>query len=73
MPEAVEASPAAGPAPAPGLRDARFPVVGGEGRVEAVVRRLGEAIGLGLVEVGERLPAEAELAARFDVAPVTLR
>lgn len=60
-------------APAPGLRDALFPAVGGEGRVEAVVRRLGEAIGLGLVEVGERLPPEAQLAARFDVAPVTLR
>jgi GntR family transcriptional regulator, transcriptional repressor for pyruvate dehydrogenase complex len=37
------------------------------------VRRLGEAIGLGLLEVGARLPPEAELAARFDVAPVPLR
>jgi GntR family transcriptional regulator, transcriptional repressor for pyruvate dehydrogenase complex len=60
-------------APAPGLQDALFPAVGGEGRVEAVVRRLGEAIGLGLLEVGARLPPETELAARFDVAPVTLR
>jgi GntR family transcriptional regulator, transcriptional repressor for pyruvate dehydrogenase complex len=60
-------------APAPGLQDALFPAVGGEGRVEAVVRRLGEAIGLGLLEVGERLPPETQLAARFDVAPVTLR
>jgi len=60
-------------APAPGLQDALFPAVGGEGRVEAVVRRLGEAIGLGLLEVGAQLPPEAQLAARFDVAPVTLR
>jgi len=62
-----------GPAPAPGLQAALFPSVGGEGRVEAVVRRLGEAIGLGLLEVGEQLPPEIVLAARFDVAPVTLR
>jgi len=60
-------------APAPGLQDALFPAVGGEGRVEAVVRRIGEAIALGLLDVGERLPPEAELAARFEVAPVTLR
>ena len=64
---------ASGPAPAPGLQAALFPSVGGEGRVEAVVRRLGEAIGLGLLEVGEQLPPETVLAARFDVAPVTLR
>jgi hypothetical protein len=55
-------------APAPRLQDALFPSVGGEGRVEAVVRRLGEAIGLGLLEVGARPAAEADLAARFDVA-----
>jgi DNA-binding FadR family transcriptional regulator len=41
--------------------------------VEQTVRRLGEAIGLGLIEVGERLPPEAELAARFAIAPMTLR
>jgi DNA-binding FadR family transcriptional regulator len=62
-----------GPSPAPGLQAALFPSVGGEGRVEAVVRRLGEAIGLGLLEVGEQLPPETDLAARFDVAPATLR
>lgn len=41
--------------------------------VEQTVRRLGEAIGLGLIEVGERLPSEAELAARLAIAPMTLR
>jgi DNA-binding FadR family transcriptional regulator len=41
--------------------------------VEQTVRRLGEAIGLGLIEVGERLPPEAELAARLAIAPMTLR
>jgi DNA-binding FadR family transcriptional regulator len=41
--------------------------------VEQTVRRLGEAIGLGLIEVGERLPPETELAARFAIAPMTLR
>ncbi len=55
------------------LQDVLFPAVGAEGRVEAVVRRLGEAIGLGLLDVGERLPPEADLAARFDVAAATLR
>src|ERR1041385_4068285 len=41
--------------------------------VEQTVRRLGEAIGLGLIEVGERLPPEAELASRLAIAPMTLR
>ncbi len=50
-----------------------FSPIEGQGLVEQAVRRLGEAIGLGLLEVGERLPPEAELAARFEVAPMTLR
>jgi DNA-binding FadR family transcriptional regulator len=41
--------------------------------VEQTVRRLGEAIGLGLIEVGERLPPEAELSSRLAIAPMTLR
>jgi DNA-binding FadR family transcriptional regulator len=41
--------------------------------VEQTVRRLGEAIGLGVLEVGERLPPETELAARLAIAPMTLR
>jgi GntR family transcriptional regulator, transcriptional repressor for pyruvate dehydrogenase complex len=50
-----------------------FSPTGGEGRVEQVVRRLGEAIGLGLLQVGDRLPSEPDLAERFGVAPMTLR
>ena len=50
-----------------------FSPIASEGLVEAAVRRLGEAIGLGLLEVGERLPSEIELAERFDIAPMTLR
>lgn len=48
------------------------PVVDGP-VVEQTVRRLGEAIGLGLIEVGERLPPEAELASMLAIAPMTLR
>lgn len=44
-----------------------------QGAVEQIVRRIGEAIGAGLLAPGERLPAEQELAARLDVAPMTLR
>ncbi len=47
--------------------------IGGETLVEVAVRRLGEAIGLGLLEVGERLPPEAELAERLGLATMTLR
>jgi DNA-binding FadR family transcriptional regulator len=50
-----------------------FSPIAGPGLVEQAVRRLGEAIGLGMLEVGERLPPEAELAAHFGIAPMTLR
>ena len=43
------------------------------GRAELVARRLGEAIRLGLLLDGERLPPEARLAEQLGVAPVTLR
>ena len=43
------------------------------GRAETVARRLTQAIGLGLLLDGERLPAESELAEQFGVSPVTLR
>ena len=42
-------------------------------RAELVARRLGDAIRVGLVLDGERLPAETELAAQFGVSTVTLR
>jgi DNA-binding FadR family transcriptional regulator len=44
-----------------------------EGRAEAVARRLGEAITLGLLPDGSPLPAETDLAERFGVATVTVR
>src|SRR5205085_8068551 len=54
-------------------REVVFSPVADGAVVEQTVRRLGEAIGLGLIEVGERLPPEAELATRFAIAPMTLR
>lgn len=43
------------------------------GRAEIVTRRLTQAIRLGLLLDGERLPAESHLAAQFGVSIVTLR
>jgi len=43
------------------------------GRAETVARRLVQAITLGLLLDGERLPAESQLAGQFGVSPVTLR
>src|SRR5262249_4852067 len=54
-------------------RSAVFEPLQVEGAVEAIVRRIGEAIGSGVLEPGERLPSEGELAARLAVAPMTLR
>ncbi|WP_181779928.1 GntR family transcriptional regulator, partial [Pseudonocardia pini] len=42
-------------------------------RSEAVVRRLGSAIALGIIVDGEQLPAELQLAASLNVSTVTLR
>ena len=49
------------------------PLDDGAGRVEAVVRRLAGAIALGIIEDGEQLPPEAQLATFLNVATVTLR
>ncbi|WP_113704884.1 FadR/GntR family transcriptional regulator [Nonomuraea lactucae] len=54
-------------------RSAAFAPVDSTARVDAVVRRLTDAILLGLVADGEQLPSEAELAARLGVSTVTLR
>lgn len=43
------------------------------GRAEQVARRLADAIVVGVLTPGERLPSEAELARRFGVALVTTR
>lgn len=44
-----------------------------EGRAQAVTRRLGEAIALGVLPDGSMLPPESDLADRFGVATVTVR
>ncbi len=62
-----------GAGPLAAARALIFSPLGGEGLVEQAVRRLGEAIGLGLLEVGDRLPPEPELAERLGIAPMTLR
>jgi DNA-binding FadR family transcriptional regulator len=54
-------------------RDLALAPLQAEGAVEQIVRRLGEAIGAGVLAPGERLPSELELAAQLGVAPMTLR
>ncbi len=49
------------------------PLDDGSGRSEAVARRLGSAIALGIIVDGEQLPSEAHLAALLNVSTVTLR
>ena len=49
------------------------PLDDGALRSEAVVRRVGSAIALGLLGDGEQLPAETELATMLNVSTVTLR
>lgn len=55
------------------VRDTVFAPIGGEGLVQQTVRRLGEAIGMGYLHEGERLPPEGELAGRLEISPMTLR
>lgn len=43
------------------------------GRADEVVQRVSEAIHLGLLSDGEKLPVEVDLAAQFGVAPMTVR
>ncbi|MGW3092936.1 GntR family transcriptional regulator [Streptomyces sp. CdTB01] len=56
-----------------GARGAVFAPVDSRARVDAVVRRIGDAIELGLLADGEQLPGETELAGRLGVSTVTLR
>ncbi|WP_233265425.1 FadR/GntR family transcriptional regulator [Leifsonia sp. AG29] len=58
---------------APGARAAVFAQLADAGRAEQVAQRLADAIVLGVLAAGERLPSEAELARRFGVALVTAR
>ncbi|WP_199433846.1 FadR/GntR family transcriptional regulator [Qaidamihabitans albus] len=56
-----------------GARSAMFAPLEQTGRVEAVTRRLVDAITLGLLADEEQLPSEAELAGQFGVSTVTVR
>jgi DNA-binding FadR family transcriptional regulator len=49
------------------------PLDDGWGRSEAVARRLGSAIAMGLIGDGEQLPSEQDLAFSLNVSTVTLR
>ncbi|WP_243064359.1 FadR/GntR family transcriptional regulator [Humibacter sp. RRB41] len=57
----------------PAAREAIFAQLADAGRAEQVARRLTDAIILGVLEDGERLPSETELARRFGVAVITVR
>ena len=78
--QAAHSPPASAPALAPAAavvpslraRSLFAPIDAG-GRAETVARRLIQAIRLGLLLDGERLPAESTLAGQFGVSPVTLR
>ncbi|PYI64797.1 FadR family transcriptional regulator [Arthrobacter livingstonensis] len=58
---------------ASGAKVAVFAPLASGGRVEQVAQRLMDAILLGVLAPGDRLPSEAELAKRFGVALVTAR
>ncbi len=56
-----------------GTRRVVFAPVDSRARVDTVVRRIGDAIELGLLAEGEQLPGESELAGQLGVSTVTLR
>lgn len=55
------------------LRDVVFAPIGGEALSQQTVRRIAEAIGLGLLGQGERLPSEADLSEWLGISVMTLR
>ncbi|WP_026378582.1 FadR/GntR family transcriptional regulator [Agromyces italicus] len=57
----------------PGAREAVFAQLADAGRAEQVAQRLIDGIVLGVLDPGERLPSEPELARRFGVALITVR
>lgn len=57
----------------PGAREAVFAQLADAGRAEQVAQRLTDGITLGVLDPGERLPSEPELARRFGVALITVR
>lgn len=65
MPQSIRSTTAA--------RAAVFAPLAGAGRAELVTQRLTDAIELGLLGNGERLPSESDMARQFGVATVTAR
>lgn len=65
MPQSIRSTTAA--------RAAVFAPVASGGRAELVAQRLTDAIEMGLLSHGERLPSETEMARQFGVATVTTR
>ncbi len=65
MPQSIRSTTAA--------KAAVFAPLGGAGRAELVEQRLTDAIVLGLLTHGERLPSETQMAKQFGVATVTAR
>lgn len=65
MPQSIRSTTAA--------RAAVFAPLAGAGRAELVAQRLIDAIELGLLAPGEKLPSEAQMARQFGVATVTAR
>lgn len=57
----------------PGAREAVFAQLSEAGRSEQVAQRLSDAIILGVLPSGDRLPTEQDLAKRFGVALITVR
>ncbi|XVQ08626.1 FadR/GntR family transcriptional regulator [Spirillospora sp. CA-255316] len=56
-----------------GERTTLIAPLGAAGRADEITVRISEAIQLGLLTDGERLPPESEFALQFGVSPVTLR
>ncbi len=56
-----------------GAREAVFAQLNDAGRAEQVTQRISDAIILGVLAAGERLPSEPQLARRFGVALITVR
>src|ERR1700694_5722 len=50
-----------------------FAPLADQGRAGAVAERLRTAISLGILAENEQLPSETDLAAQFNISPVTLR
>src|SRR5438105_2335439 len=55
------------------LRPVLFAPIAGDGLVQQTIRRLTDAINIGLLKDGERLPPESELSRLLGISAMTLR